>query len=834
MVGPSSGVRPCLLKRQQSAAVDGGSSSSKPLHVRQRSQRSSLVPCAAASSSGMRMRDMSRQLTDARQQMEENEDLKVLMAGLRGSNLNTDDFAAAGVRMQLVEVDEDAEESLPKIYNPDRISEYWDRRPVAVATRIAQLSGIAGGFVFKLLWDLAFGRLKETEVQRAIDMRNILTSLGPAYIKLGQALSIRPDLLSPAAMNEMQQLCDKVPSFPNELAMATIEAELGKPWYEVYAELSPDPIAAASLGQVYRGRLKTGEEVAVKVQRPYVLETVTVDLYIIRNFGLWLRTFPSLKTDVVALLDEWAARFFEELDYVQEGANATLFAEQMKVDLPQVVVPTTYEDYTSRRVLTISWLEGEKLSQSKADDVGTLVNVGVICYLKQLLDTGFFHADPHPGNLIRTPDGRLAILDFGLMTKVDDNIKFGMIEAISHLIHRDYEAIVEDFVTLDFIPPGTDLKPILPVLAKVFDQALEGGGAKSINFQELAADLAEITFNYPFRIPPYFALIIRAISVLEGIALTANPDFAIVDEAYPYISQRLLTDDSPRLRESLRYMVYGKNNVFDAERIVDLLDAFEDFAVSSRSAQGDLEAAQAGPSGRALPQSSSMPDSSSSGGAGGGFFSSGGLFGTAGVPALGSAGMFGFPGINPALVPGMALLSEALLPGLGIGSEVSSAAGPTGFAGTRGGPGGDNAREGLKFMFSSDGQFFREFLMDELVKSVDALSREQLATLVGALGLQAVRVPVLLPGSSVLSVPLSPEVTPEDKQVVKNLLTIINWLSGGRARPDPSLAADFLPYVPALATEVLPDLMQRLTSRIIARGVRELYLPAGAQQDRSF
>ena len=143
------------------------------------------------------------------------------------------------------------------------------------------------------------------------------------------------------------------------------------------------------------------------------------------------------------------------------------------------------------------------------------MNIGVICYLKQLLDTGFFHADPHPGNLIRTPDGRLAILDFGLMTNIDDNIKFGMIEAIAHLIHRDYDAIVEDFVTLDFIPEGVDLKPILPPLARVFDQALEGGGAKNINFQEVAADLAQITFDYPFRIPPYFALIIRAIGVLE-------------------------------------------------------------------------------------------------------------------------------------------------------------------------------------------------------------------------------------------------------------------------------------------------------------------------------
>merc|ERR1719353_2667847 len=152
-----------------------------------------------------------------------------------------------------------------------------------------------------------------------------------------------------------------------------------------------------------------------------------------------------------------------------------------------------------------------------------------------------------------------------------------MIEAIAHLIHRDYANIGEDFKNLDFIPAGVDTAPIVPALARVSDAALAGGGAKSINFQELAADLAEITFTFPFRIPPYFALIIRAISVLEGIALKGNPQFAIVDEAYPYISNRLLTDNSPRLRAALRYMVYGKTRTFDVDRMIDLLQALEKF-----------------------------------------------------------------------------------------------------------------------------------------------------------------------------------------------------------------------------------------------------------------
>ncbi|KAG2654941.1 hypothetical protein PVAP13_1NG558300 [Panicum virgatum] len=489
--------------------------------------------------SNTRFGGVSKEIQRVRKQMEQDEQLSTLMRGLRGQNLRDEQFADDNVRLRLVEVESaDNNEGLPLVYSPEIISAYWGKRPRAVATRVVQLLSVAGGFISSLISDLINKKLKENEVARAIELREIVTSLGPAYIKLGQALSIRPDILSPAAMTELQKLCDKVPSFPDDIAMALLEEELGQPWQAIYSELSPSPIAAASLGQVYKGRLKeTGELVAVKVQRPFVLETVTIDLFIIRNLGLVLRRFPQVSIDVVGLVDEWAARFFEELDYVNEGENGTYFAEMMKEDLPQVVVPKTYHKYTSRKVLTTQWIEGEKLSQSTEDDVGSLVSVGVICYLKQLLDTGFFHADPHPGNMIRTPDGKLAILDFGLVTKLTDDQKYGMIEAIAHLIHRDYDAIVKDFVKLGFIPEGVNLDPILPVLAKVFDQALEGGGAKNINFQELAADLAQITFDYPFRIPPYFALIIRAIGVLEGIALVGDPEFAIVDEAYPYIAQ---------------------------------------------------------------------------------------------------------------------------------------------------------------------------------------------------------------------------------------------------------------------------------------------------------
>ena len=568
-----------------------------------------------------------------------------------------------------------------------------------------------------------------------------------------------------------------MPEFDTATAMGFIESELGAPWYDIYEELQ-GPVAAASLGQVYKGRLKgTGEEVAVKVQRPAVLETITVDLHIIRQLGLFLRRFPKLteRADLVDLLDEWAARFFEELDYRKEGRNATDFAKYMQRELPQVVVPKTYEAQTARRVLTSAWIDGEKLAQSTADDVGDLVNIGVICYLKQLLDSGHFHADPHPGNMIRTPDGRLAVLDFGLMTKVDDDIKYGMIDAISHLIHRDYEAIVEDFVTLQFIPKGTDLRPLLPVLTRVFDAALAGGGAKGINFQDLSADLAQITFDYPFRIPPYFALIIRAISVLEGIALVGNPDFAIVDEAYPYIAQRLLTDDTPRLRAALRYMLYGKGQVFDADRLIDVLEAFETFTENAQTAQGDVGPAEA-------------------------------PAGPAGAPQLLPVGLLA--NALPAGAPFQFALPPALLPA--------------------GGGGGTQSRAAFKFIFSEDGAMFREILLDEVVRGIDALSREQAVVLAGNLGLQGVQLPVLLPGAARSVVGLAPKLTPEDQQIVENIgklaafLTRSSTTSGQLAQ-----LAELAPLAPE-AAPVVAEISRRLSSRIVARTLRELYAPGAA------
>ncbi|XP_020231890.1 uncharacterized protein LOC109812353 isoform X2 [Cajanus cajan] len=766
---PSLRRRHTLLNlRRRSSRVFAVSAEPKPASPKTvNGVKSRSPPSRTVNGVSTRIGDVSKEIKRVRAQMEEDEQLASLMRGLRGQNLKDSLFAEDDVELRLVEVDESSE-FLPLVYDPASISAYWGKRPRAVATRIVQLLSVAGGFLSGIAWDVINKKVKENEVARAIELREIVTSLGPAYIKLGQALSIRPDILSPVAMTELQKLCDKVPSFADDVAMALIEEELGQPWQNIYSELSPSPIAAASLGQVYKGRLKeNGDLVAVKVQRPFVLETVTIDLFIIRNLGLVLRKFPQVSIDVVGLVDEWAARFFEELDYVNEGENGNRFAEMMRKDLPQVVIPRTYHKYTSRRVLTTEWIDGEKLSQSTESDVGELVNVGVICYLKQLLDTGFFHADPHPGNLIRTPDGKLAILDFGLVTKLTDDQKYGMIEAIAHLIHRDYPAIVKDFVKLDFIPDGVNLEPILPVLAKVFDQALEGGGAKNINFQELASDLAQITFDYPFRIPPYFALIIRAIGVLEGIALVGNPDFAIVDEAYPYIAQRLLTDESPRLRDALRYTIYGKSGVFDAERFIDVMQAFENFITAAKSGGGE-------------DMNGNMAEL--------------GILTTS--------------------------QSEYLLPGFQ--SVMSQPQQPV------------QTRAALAFLLSDRGNFFREFLLDEIVKGIDAVTREQLVRIMALLGIQNATpvfsmVPTVGPFKPAA---LIPAITEEDEVILNNVQMVVEFLTAGsslsrtssQALNIPQIIQELLPVLPGISVKVLPDVVSRLSSRVLARLIRDTFL----------
>ena len=387
-------------------------------HHQHQQQHPTVLHSSRAQAATQNLRDIqSSMLTN-----DENDDATLIMQALRGKNLNDDDSAVAGLQMRLVNINDgsssgsgdagtDAETGLPYVYDPITLKVFFQRRPLAVLTRIVQLLNVGGSYAITSILDKLLQRDKndpDLEIVRAAQLRNILTSLGPFYIKIGQALSIRPDILSPRSMVELQKLCDKVPSYDSKIAFAMFERELGKSVYEIFTEITPEPVAAASLGQVYKATLRdgSGDIVAVKIQRPGVLETVSLDLYLAREVGLFMRNIPALvqRFDPVSLLDEFAYRFYQELDYNLECLNGIRIANDMKV-LPMVVIPRNYPEYTTRRVHVAEWIEGEKLSQSTADDVSSLVNLGVITYMTMLLGgakdangngtggSGFFHAE---------------------------------------------------------------------------------------------------------------------------------------------------------------------------------------------------------------------------------------------------------------------------------------------------------------------------------------------------------------------------------------------------------------------------------------------------------
>jgi predicted unusual protein kinase regulating ubiquinone biosynthesis (AarF/ABC1/UbiB family) len=454
-------------------------------------------------------------------------------------------------------------------------------RPMLRALRI----GIAFlGFVLGLKLDAALGNDDHNASQRAEQLRKILTDLGPAFIKVGQALSTRPDLVRQDFLVELIKLQDQLPPFPTDLAFRIIEREIDRPIREVFREISPQPIAAASLGQVYRAKLFTGEEVAVKVQRPNLKPTLILDLYLMRWFAKTLGRFLPLNLghDLALIVDEFGTKLFEETDYQNEGCNAEKFAANFQDD-PLVKVPKIYWQYSGHRVLTLEWIHGVKLTETeqvkvRGLDQDALIQIAVTAGLQQLLEHGLFHADPHPGNLFAMApepgsntgvNGRMAYIDFGMMDQLEEHLKEALVDAVVHLINKDYDELAKDFVTLGFLTPETDLRPIIPALESVFDEVM-GKSVRDFNFKVVTDKFSDLMYEYPFRVPAKFALIIRSVVTQEGLALSLNPNFKIVEVAYPYVARRLLTGESENLRRRLLEVLF-KDGKFQWQRLENMI-----------------------------------------------------------------------------------------------------------------------------------------------------------------------------------------------------------------------------------------------------------------------
>ncbi|XAR62225.1 Cadmium-transporting ATPase [Bertholletia excelsa] len=451
-------------------------------------------------------------------------------------------------------------------YNVSKIASIYRNRPLILIRRVAQVGATLGKWFALRYLDSVNERSEEMFEVRAAELRKILIQLGPAYIKIAQAISSRADLIPPSYLDELSQLQDRIAPFSNEVAFSTIEQELGLPINELFSEISPEPIAAASLGQVYKARLRrTGQVVAVKVQRPGVQAAISLDILILRFLAGVVRRAGKFNTNLQAVVDEWASSLFREMDYQKEAKNGLKF-RQLYGGLQDVLVPEMYVEQTTRKVLIMQWVEGQKLSEVK--DL-YLVEVGVYCSFNQLLEYGFYHADPHPGNLLRTYDGKLAYIDFGMMGEFKQELRDGFIEACLHLINRDFDALAKDFVTLGLLPPTADKDAVTKALTGVFQNAV-AKGVRNISFGDLLGNLGTTMYKFKFQIPSYFSLVIRSLAVLEGIAISFNPDYKVLGSTYPWIARKVLTDSSPKLQSSLQALLY-KDGVFRIDRLESLI-----------------------------------------------------------------------------------------------------------------------------------------------------------------------------------------------------------------------------------------------------------------------
>jgi len=405
---------------------------------------------------------------------------------------------------------------------------------------------------------------ESVQEKQAVWLREKLITLGPTFIKIGQSMGTRADLLPLPFVKELGTLVDQVPPFPNDIAFAIIERELGKKISEVYKDFEVEPVAAASLGQVYRARLHSGEEVAVKVQRPRLEDTIKGDIVILKKVANFAERFPQLNenADWAGMLREFDVTIHEEMDYAAEGRNAELFRENFK-NWSNVHVPTIYWNATASKVLTMEFIHGTKVTdldeQARRNIDPAKVNRLLIkTYLKQLLEDGFFHADPHPGNLLVMPDGRLAFFDFGMVGRITPELQAKMIDAFFHVVSKDPAGIAQDLIDLDFLKPGTPHSTVKPVVERMFEFHFNLK-LKDVNFKELTYDLADVMYDYPFRLPSNFTYIMRALMTLEGIGIITDPEFNFFETAKPYAKEFMLRREGNDFRKMFVSKLMGRD-----------------------------------------------------------------------------------------------------------------------------------------------------------------------------------------------------------------------------------------------------------------------------------
>ncbi|MDX2254425.1 MAG: AarF/ABC1/UbiB kinase family protein [Pseudanabaenaceae cyanobacterium bins.39] len=459
----------------------------------------------------------------------------------------------------------------------------WQRFNQSSFTRQREVFLAAFTFLFFIWWDRFWQNdTPHTRNARATWLVRNMLELGPTFIKIGQSLSTRVDLLPPEYISNLSQLQDKVPAFSAKEARQIVEMELGKSIYTIYRNFDENPIAAASLGQVHRATLHTGEEVVVKVQRPGLKQLFDLDLLAVGKlikfsdrFLPWTRKF-----NLQGVYQEFFTVLYQEIDYAIEGSNADRFRKNFE-GYPRIIVPKIYWEYSTSQVLTLEYLPGIKIDDRQALeacglDPKEINQLGICCYLKQLLQDGFFHADPHPGNLAVSPNGSLIFYDYGMMAEVKTMAKDQMVKTFFAVLRKDTNEVVDSLMDMGFIEPIADMSPVKRMLKFVLDRFTE----RPVNiyeFEQIKAEVVAIFEKQPFRLPPQMTYLLKSLTTLDGIARILDPEYNFTSAAQPFVKSIILTKGRGNTlgalaQQAKEFLVYQLNKPSRMEIILERLE----------------------------------------------------------------------------------------------------------------------------------------------------------------------------------------------------------------------------------------------------------------------
>jgi predicted unusual protein kinase regulating ubiquinone biosynthesis (AarF/ABC1/UbiB family) len=417
------------------------------------------------------------------------------------------------------------------------------------------LTFLNGSWIDGKKWTYLSGYTEAKQAARqrrqAIWIKDTFLELGPTFIKLGQLFSTRADLFPVEYVEELSKLQDRVPAFSYTQVQEIIERDLGKTIPELFASFEQIPLAAASLGQVHLARLFTGEEVVVKVQRPGLHKLFTIDLEILRGIAKYFQNHPKWGKggrDWLGIYDECCKILWEETDYISEGQNADTFRRNFRSQ-DWVMVPRVYWRYSSTRTLTLQYLPGIKIShyeglEAAGLDRQVIARQSATAYLQQLLTDGFFHADPHPGNVAIDPTtGALIFYDFGMMGRIAPGTKEKLMDTLLAIAGRNADRVVRGLVELGAVSADADTDPIRRSIQYLLDNFLDKPlEAQSVS--QITDDLYDIAYGQPFRFPATFTFVMRAFSTIEGVGKGLDPDFNFMAAAQPFAFQIMNSNGS--------------------------------------------------------------------------------------------------------------------------------------------------------------------------------------------------------------------------------------------------------------------------------------------------